>query len=283
MGEHSVPQYYLSGFCDPLSSSKIWVYEKGSKRIFQSNIKNIAVETNRWPQDIEEFLTNKIEAPANPVLGKIRSHQPISQNDKELLSAYMANMMQHVDRGLERTKEIAPKVADKIFDDLEQKILSDIEQDSSKKERLLAILQNIPNLKTKYLNDFPLEIWYKNLNPEVLPQVLAILPAMTWIFFVSEKGLPFLTSDNPLFFFEWQGIGKPESEVTFPISSEIVLWATWRKDLKKNQYVKQKEPIIREINRRIASSATKYVYYSLEADWVVRLINKKSWRLNRIA
>jgi len=282
MGKHCIPQYYLSGFSDPFAPSKIWVYEKGSKRIFQSNIKNIANEKNRWPQHIEEYLANKIETPANPVLGKIRNRQPISQSDKEILSAYMVGMMQRVDKGLERMKEIAPKIIDQVFDDLEKRILKDIEQNPSKKEKLQAILRNLPNLKSRYKNDFPLEIWYQNLNPKVLPQILAIFPAMTWVFFTSEKGPPFLTSDNPLFFFEWQGMGKPESEITFPISSEITLWATWRKDIKKNQYVAQQEAVIREINRRIASSATRYVYYSMEADWVVNLINRKSWRLNRI-
>ena len=118
------------------------------------------------------------------------------------------------------------------------------------------------------------------LTSDALPQIRAILPAMTWVFFAPDKKQHFITSDNPIFFFKGMGIGKPESEITFPLSSTITLWATWR-NLKEG-YIPAKDACIREINRRTASIATRYVYYSEEAQWVVNLINKKIFRLNRL-
>jgi hypothetical protein len=59
MGHHSIPQHYLKGFCDPSDASLIWVYEKGSKRIFSSSIKSLANENNRWPENIEKYLAMK--------------------------------------------------------------------------------------------------------------------------------------------------------------------------------------------------------------------------------
>lgn len=86
------------------TSSNIWVYEKGSNRKFRTAIKTVANENNRWPESTEEYLANNVEAPAQPVLDKIRNRQPITQSEKEVIAAYMVVMLQRVPRGLERTK-----------------------------------------------------------------------------------------------------------------------------------------------------------------------------------
>ena len=82
MGQHYIPQYYLEGFTDLPASSNIWVYEKGSSRTFRTAIKTVANENKRWPKSVEAYLANKVEAPAKPVLDKIRNRQPIMQGDK---------------------------------------------------------------------------------------------------------------------------------------------------------------------------------------------------------
>ncbi len=281
MGQHYIPKYYLEGFTEFPTSSNIWVYEKGSNRIFKTAIKTIANENNRWPKSVEEYLADQIEAPANLVLDRIRNRQPISQIDMDTLSAYMVIMLQRVPKGLERTKTKAPEVLDKVFNDVKAEITRLISEHPSKEAILQKRLQELPSLKLKYENDFPIEVWYQNLKPDALPQIRTILPTMTWVFFTSDKKQPFLTNDNPFFFFEGFGIGRPESEITFPISSTITLWATWHKNVREG-YISAKDHVIREFNRRTASAATKYVYYSEEAQWVVNLINKKNLRLNRL-
>jgi len=90
-----------------------------------------------------------------------------------------------------------------------------------------------------------------------------------------------LTSDNPFFFFESLGVGRPESEVSFPISSDVALWATWRTDLKEG-FVPAKDSLIREFNRRTVSIAKRHLFYSRNEKWVVSLANKKAVRLNGI-
>lgn len=170
---------------------------------------------------------------------------------------------------------------DKVFNDVEREILRLIAEYPSRKSTLQKRLQELPGLKAKYENDLPAEVWYQSLTPDTLPQVRVVLPTMTWIFLTSDKRQPFLTSDNPFFFFEKLGIGRSESEITFTISSTVTLWATWHKNLMEG-YTPAKDSIIKEINRRTASAATKYVYYLRRAQWIVRLVNKKTWRLNRL-
>lgn len=280
MGQHYIPQYYLEGFTESPDSSNIWVYEKGNSRIFRTSTKTAANENNRWPKSVEDYLANQIEAQANPVLDKIRSRQPISQSDKEALSDYMIVMLQRVPRGLERAKEIAPEVQDQVFENVEKEIKRLIKAYPSKKNLLQNRLQELDVLKLQYENEFPMEVWYQIIKSDAFPQIRAILPTMTWVFFVSSKKQRFLTNDNPIFFFEGLGIGKPESEITFPLSSNVTLWATWLNS--KEGYIPAKDAIVREINRRTASAATRYVYYSEEAQWVVNLANKKKFRLNKL-
>jgi hypothetical protein len=281
MGQHYIPQYYLSGFSDPLKPSNIWVYEKGCNQINMIPIKVVASENKRWPPETESYLANNVENPATPVIKKIRNRELITINEKHTLACYMIIMAKRVPRGLERMKSLAPKVIEDMFNKLQGDILQLIKEYPSKRDALEAKLNELPSLKLQYETEFPVDIWYQNLKPDMSPQLLTILPQMTWIFLTSDRGQPFLTNDNPFFFDEGLGIGKPESEITFPISSDLTLWANWNKNLKEG-YGHAQESIIREINRRTASNATRYVYYSQNAEWVTSLINKRKWRLNRI-
>lgn len=280
MGQHYIPKFYLDGFTD--LSSKIYQYEKGSKEILPTSTKSVANENHRWPQKIENYLSSQVEGPANPIISKIRNREIITQQEKETLSTYMVVMLKRVPRGLERAREQAPKVIESVFSNLKDDIIRLIREHPSKTDKLQKILQELPNLKTKYENSFPMEVWYKNILPDTSTKLHMIVPAMTWTFLISDRQQPFITNDNPIFFFESIGIGKQESEITFPISNSIALWATWRTNVKEG-YVVASNTVIREFNRRIASSATRYVYYSQKEPWVINLINRKNPRLNRLS
>jgi len=119
------------------------------------------------------------------------------------------------------------------------------------------------------------------MPPEKSPRVLAALSSMTWRFLTFDEYPAFLSSDNPLFFFTSIGIGKPESEVTFPISSYIALWATWRLDLKEG-YFPTNSQVVKELNRRTCSIATRYAFHLKGEDWVLALLTKGRWQLNRL-
>ncbi len=84
-----------------------------------------------------------------------------------------------------------------------------------------------------------------------------------------------------MFYFPWMGIGKPESEVTFPISSNIVLLANWRKDVREN-YFETKKQAIKEINRRTALNTSRFVYHDRDEYWIPKFIAKENHQLNRL-
>src|SRR5208337_5037438 len=91
--------------------------------------------------------------------------------------------------------------------------------------------------------DPPEKIWESNIPPNTTPQVIEAIRNMTWCFLMFSGPPAFLTSDNPVFFFESIGLGNPISELTFPISSSIALWASWRKDLKEGYFKADRQVI----------------------------------------
>jgi len=280
MGKHYIPRYYLSGFTQNSKPPLIWVYKKGSSQVFATQIKNVAHETYYFPDNFERYLANEIEAPANIVLRKIRGRKIITAKDKIALSNYMVVLWKRVPEGKKRLKERAPTVSDRIrkelFEEIEElKIKNPSKANFLEKRRLEA--QDI----LEKLKDNPSEeIWRLVIPPEMTPRISEALSKMTWRLFICEEPNAFLTNDNPIFIFKHLGIGKEYSELTFPISSYITLWATWRHA--DEGYFPANNQVIKEINRRTASVATRFIYFSKERDWVITLANKKEHLLNFI-
>jgi len=71
MGHHYIPQYYLKGFTSS-DDDMIWVYEKGGSLKYRANVKIIAQKPNYYSPEVERYLANNIEDPANSVIKKIR-------------------------------------------------------------------------------------------------------------------------------------------------------------------------------------------------------------------
>jgi predicted DNA-binding transcriptional regulator AlpA len=272
MGDHYVPQYYLKGFSQNNGKS-IWVYDKEEGIKFPAQVKSIANITGFYSSDVEQYLANTIEGPANTVLMKIRQFEQIDQKDKEILSEYMAVMIKRVPKGLQRLEEMAPSISQKLFVDLSGLTMPE------KKEVAQRRIKEIETILEKYSKDPPKEIWLENIPSERSPKVVAALNGMIWRFLVSKPESEFLTSDNPLFFFTGIGIGKPISEVLFPIAKNIALWATWKTHLPEG-FINTTSQAVKEMNRRTTSYATRYVFKSKDEDWVLPFAIKGSWKLH---
>ena len=281
MGDHYIPQHYLEGFCESSTPKVITRYEKGSRQPLTTQIKNVAQEKGFYSADVEKFLNEEIEGPANAVLNKIRARNSISIEDKFVLSAYMITMLKRVPEAQERIRESAPEIVESVFSKVDSEIVQLINQDPSGSELLEKRLEELRQLKPRFAPNLQ-QTWYQLIPPHTAPRALATLFSMTWCFYTSDKDSAFLTSDNPVYYHQGLGIGQPQSEVGFPISRDIVMWATWKKDVREG-FVQAREAIVRELNRRTVSIATRYVFYGREEEWVANLVNKRRIRLNRIA
>ena len=280
MGKHYVPRFYLKGFTERNEPSFIWAYEKGRKKPFRSNIVNIAQENQIYSDETEKHLTYDVEMPANPIIQKIREHRNITKSDKVILSKYMSVLMRRIPRSREKATEWFDQSIGDYYQHIENDLNNLLAENPDKQEIISNRLNELNNIRNTDAIT-PKETWGKIILENEHSTISQVICDMTWQFLVFDKWPAFLTSDNPVFFFEGMGIGKKYSEISFPISENIVLWATWRADLEE-KYVKTKEHIVREINHRTISFATRYIYFSSYEKWITKLANQHNIDLNRI-
>jgi len=278
MGHHYIPQYYLKGFTSS-DDDMIWVYEKGGSLKYRANVKIIAQKPNYYSPEVERYLANNIEDPANSVIKKIRDRKKLTQSEKEKLAIYMVVMLKRVPQSKIRMKKNAPFIAQSLQQKWDKEIAKLILENPSQTDLFEKRRTEIKANLEKYSKNLPKDFWLELIPPERTPNSVKVIPEMTWLFLTCEKFPAFLTCDNPVFYFQGIGVGKPESEITFPISSNIVLWATWRSDIQEG-YSQIKNQAIKEINRRTATNATRFIYHARDEEWIPRFINKQEHQLN---
>jgi len=278
MGDHYVPQYYLKGFSQG-SGSRIWVHDKQDGRKFATQIKSIANETGFYSPEVEQYLANTIEGPANTVLKKIRVRDQITDEDKGTLAEYMTVMMKRVPRSKERVRELMPSVAEELAQEINQQLKIVSTEQPEKSEFIQRRKSEIQEILDRFSKEPPKQIWLDNIIPEMSPNVVAAISSMNWRFLTFDEKPAFFTCDNPVFFFTGIGIGKPQSEVTLPISSHITLLATWKTGLSEGYFHATKQGV-KEINRRTASNTTRFVFHCDDEDWILPFVTKNRWQLH---
>jgi hypothetical protein len=273
MGDHYTPEYYLKGFTD--QRGKIYTYDKLTSSKFCTGVNNVGHETGFYSREMETYLANVIEGPANSVISKIRNKQIISIAEKEILTRYMVALLKRVPEGRQRFEKMGPHVAEETFEEFKTALTKMQFPDNIKQE----YLERAEQFLGRYATNPPKDIWLNSIPPETSPTVLLAVTQMTWVFLTSDRTDTFLTSDNPMFFFESLGLGNPDSEISFPLSSKLVLWATWRKDFSDCDYLAIKAHAIKEINRRTAFNASRYIFSASDEQWIPDFI-KKHHKLN---
>lgn len=280
MRNHYVPQYYLRGFCPDLDRT-IWVYDIQESRKFSTRIKKIANIHGFYPPELEKYLSEDVEGPANRVLEKIRNRVHLTPTEKITFAGYITVMWKRVPMGKGRFGDQAPGIAAKLRETLHRELSEAVKKDSSVERLARRRKAEIDEILDKYSRQPPEDVWHQVIRAEHTPRMIAAVATMTWQFFTFDEEPAFLTSDNPVFFFPELGVGRSESELSFPVSSNMTLWATRRTDLVEG-YFPVTMSIVKEMNRRTASFSARYVFHAEDEDWILPFLSKKKWRLNFI-
>jgi hypothetical protein len=198
-----------------------------------------------------------------------------------IFARYILVMRYRVPKHKERLFQRAPELLQKITTEVEEEILELQKQHPEKTDLLEKRLQELKNPSPERKQKLFEDVWLQNIIVDPKRSSFQALSAMTWQFVTPKLGEQlFVTSDNPVFHFEWMGIGKPMSEVTFPISKNIALWATWRTDLRED-FVTVRTQFVKEINRRTLKIARNFVYSANAESWIANLLNnQEKIRLN---
>lgn len=284
---HINPELYLKGFVEEGSKHKIWVYRKGmayspgikshKNNPWQTSTSTAGAEGGYYadtdwegnidPDTYEDLLMER-EQEADDVLLKLRSQQELEKDEESVFTDYLAQMMVRGPRARERVTKVVPELVETFNED--QELLERLAgpDNPEKRARLRSALQRIQEKL-----DLGKRTHLRTLSAK-FARAMAIVEAMKWTFYVAPKGQAFLTCDNPVFYFTSLGLLKPSSELSFPISSEVVFVASWRNDMPTGFVRATGENVIR-LNRRSAAFATNDVFFSRAEPWVVNLLRKQ--------
>ncbi len=215
--QHYVPRVYLKNFSSFNEKEHyIWVFDKETEKIFQTNIKNIAFEEEFYNKVSEEQITEKtlrdIETKFDIVIQKlifVKEIDKLSIEEKDILAEFIAYQMIRTKETKEELKDVSKQFFDKYGDQLASNLKEQV-INSMKKESL----RKIHNDLIGNMEEFKKRI--KNLK---------------WILLINKTKFPFWTSDNPvaeynevdLFPYGNLGLECFGFEIHFPISPILAL------------------------------------------------------------
>ena len=294
---HFIPQFYLKGFVEPQDVPFLWVYRKDTGAIIKSSVKDTAVHKHyysfkskplgtRDSQTIEKWFNN-LETSVSMVFKKILNKQELNNNERSDFTSFLAltltrvpnyreNMINNPTAQLIKRMEIIKASHKQHY----EARIKQYEENTGNKitvpvEKLRQhVLKG--NYDVKIANpDYSLNFMFK-----IARDVAPVFHAMNWAFFETTDEEYFLTCDNPLYYMDptyksgsFYGVGlmNKKLEVTFPLSKNLALLATWG-DLKGYHIATSK--IRNTLNRRTIISAQNFVFSPVKSTDLGMLISK---------
>ncbi|MGY0556941.1 MULTISPECIES: DUF4238 domain-containing protein [unclassified Lysobacter] len=270
MGDHYLPQHYLNGFA---VDERFWVHDLEQQRTRRGQPKSEANVNGLWPDELERHLAEKIEGPAQDTIDRIRQFQPIEESEREVLATYLLTMWKRVPAGRDRTASHIPGLAREhkqgYFFQIEEMVADGTlpaEVAAEGKQRVSDILDGLADGP-------PDHYWHHMLRDGATPKMMSALRSMDWTFLVSTSD-PYLTCDDPLFFFRGIGIGRVNSELSVPLSTSITLLAH-RQGAQSRQFREARASRVVQLNRRTAHNARRFMYSEQPVPWALKLGMRK--------
>lgn len=251
MGKHYIPQFLLSGFT---RSGRFHVFDKTQAKWFSSQPKSVANEGDLWSDETETFVTEKIENPANHAIEQLRNRRQLSPQDRDALSHYVAFLWKRVPANREQFNQNIPEVGERIREELNRTLTT-----SSQKAMANAYID-------KLIAERPAGLWQASVRAGFTMNVPGVIANMQWQVLHTDNEL-YLASDNPLFFFRSDGLGKVTSEISLPLGSHSALIGH-NKPGECPLHVEANSGHIAEVNRRTVSNATRFIFAEEQSQWL---------------
>ena len=282
MGQHYVPQQYLKGFEAPEEPGTVWTYDKDNKVLARIPIKVIAQERGYYDTVTENELSIIVEGPALRALRRLRHHEPLSVEDRARMALYAATMMMRVPIRRRKALEMVPSILASTVSGFRAQLEKWAQSSNVNKALVARRLSELEHAKDRFARDPPPAVVEQIHSPWPRWQYVDLVFSMMWRVVVTDSANRFLTSDNPAFFFEAYGLGRPEAEITFPLASDVALLMSWQGPRGRFMFVQAKPRLVGEVNRRVASGAEQFVFYHEKSQWLATLAQKQRPFLSRI-
>jgi hypothetical protein len=276
--QHYIPKFYLSGFALEKAKPYLWIYEKGISGVKKASVNDIALEKEYYAylkpdgqkdtDSFENYLAGK-ETLVAPILIKIQNFLKINEQEKAIMSEFISLMMTRIPKY--KDEKLADRL-DKSFDSIYKTITDPFIIYNENFKYVLYNNNTIRSVKSKISLDT-----IASLSKQLAPYIYK----MMWEFLIANSDIKYITSDNPVYFcrppYEKEppftfGLSNKNIEVTFPISKEIALLCSWKKD--SQAFRKANNNSIRMVNRRAVIAAKRFVYSSTANEGIRKLIDK---------
>lgn len=190
-------------------------------------------------------------------------------------------MLKRVPEKRRRSRETTPDVLKDVIQELRKVVDGELAQGLTDAEAHRLASTRIEQVYQKFSATLPDEVEEQINSPWPSRRMIKAIHDMQWRYVLSTPDQLFVTSDNPAFYFTSFGIGTEKAEVTFPISSKLALFMSWKRG--NSQYLVAKNPaLIKEANRRIISSATRFVFSHRQLEWIKIVAAKQEPYLSEI-
>jgi len=282
MGHHFVPQRYLRNFEDPSHPGYIWVHDRHGGDPQLANIAKVAQSRNFYSQSTEVTLAETVERPANFVIQKLTTRQPITAGERVQLAYYVAVMMKRIPAHRRRSSEMLPEVLADLVSEVRSHLNALSEQAGANREILKRRGLELDVVERKFQVQPPPNVLEQIREPWPSQRTIQLLFRMTWRVLISKGPTYFLTSDNPAFYFAGLGLARKESELSFPLSTHYLLHGSWQQAGSDLVFADVEQAMVKEINRRLVSDAERLVFYHQAADWLPKMCKKEKLLLNKI-
>ncbi len=279
MGHHYIPRAYLKGFTESGSDRFLWLYDKDTDRFSRASVDKVAQQRGFYSQEVESELNRIIEAPAHGVLGKLRRGETINDENRSHLAIYIGTMMWRVPHIRQERLKRWPKEIGKVLNQKRKQLKEMGRRVGVDSAAVNRRLQEVDAAQEKFEEEVPQQVIDHFRIPWPSEKIVGYIYNMTWRFGTSSGPSFYITSDNPAFILS--GLGKPESELSFPISSDLALYGSWQGQ-KGSFLFDAPQKLVKEVNRRVASVATRFLFYRECRGWVALLARKPNPYLNRI-
>lgn len=276
---HYTPQKYLLRFAD--SEGRVWLHDNKNKSCSRlAGVRVIGNELGLYSDEVEDNLNVQVEVPSHVVFDKVMAGMPLLADDRAALAKYIIVMWKRVPAAKVRSLRPMPAIADEVRSELMTEIDEMVAADARFESRAVGLRSEVTAIIETVKAAPPANLWYDSFSLDEITVSQQALLSMNWVFLRSDSH-QFLTSDNPVFFFPEEGLGRSQSELTFPMSSSVALWAT-RLPRTQGRTVLASASTVKQVNARTAAHSKRFVFSKTNETWIKPFTVKGGWKLEHL-
>ncbi len=248
-------------------------YVRGEQEGRLLPIERVAQSPGYYDADVERDLSQLVEGPTTPLLDALRHGETLDETGRTAVAVYAATCIKRVPRAREQGRELIPHTLEAVVERLRTELP---ELSGGDPVRMDKLRNDLEVAYEKYRETPPTAVLDQLRDPRPTWAMVEAIRNMSWRLLITEPPEMFLTSDNPLFYFEGLGFGKDTSEFAFPLSPTRCLHGC-RQPLRLGGTLETRNAeraLVHEINRRMANNATKLLFANAKVKFPITLLRK---------